>query len=83
MMFAIMMGSLTFQKFEGWPMFNNNKERLLIPALGCASISFSVMAYDHAASVRFSILFCEEKEFLFYPEWDYIASDTSRGVSHI
>lgn len=71
MMFAIMVGSLTFQKLERWPMFANNKERLLISALGCASISFAVMAYDHATSVRFYRIYpCVEKEILFYPEWD-------------
>ncbi|KAI7883562.1 MFS general substrate transporter [Lichtheimia hyalospora FSU 10163] len=70
MMFAIMVGSLTFQKFEGWPMFVNNKERLLIPALGCASISFAVMAYDHVTSLPILLVAYHIFEFttgLFHP----------------
>ncbi|CDH56304.1 major facilitator superfamily domain-containingprotein 5-like [Lichtheimia corymbifera JMRC:FSU:9682] len=78
MMFAIMVGSLTFQKLERWPMFANNKERLLISALGCASISFAVMAYDHATSLPILLVAYHIFEFttgLFHPSLSSLKAD--------
>ncbi|KAJ8653227.1 hypothetical protein O0I10_011075 [Lichtheimia ornata] len=78
MMFAIMVGSLTFQKLERRPMFANHKERLLIPALGCASISFAVMAYDHATSLPILLVAYHIFEFttgLFHPSLSSLKAD--------
>ncbi|KAI9496357.1 hypothetical protein BDB00DRAFT_810124 [Zychaea mexicana] len=78
MMFAVMMGSLTFQTLErqsssssAWRLASwCTKDRLLVLALGLASTSFGAMMYDEATSLPILVVAYHVFEFstgLYYP----------------
>ena len=56
MMFAVMMGSITFQKLEQKGLSWCSKDRLLTLALTLAGGSFTAMVYDNSTSVSHGIL---------------------------
>lgn len=56
MMFAVMMGSITFQKLDQKGLSWCSKDRLLTLALTLAGGSFTAMVYDNSTSVSHGIL---------------------------
>lgn len=79
MMFAVMMGSITFQKLEQRGLAWCSKDRLLTLALTLAGGAFTAMVYDNSTSVSHWIRIesVYQQLMMLYP----IATDTCDKLS--